>query len=173
MLCCVYILVLIHRCTFKELKKPAKCLHLCAEVLERPIQFICAAFIRLATVDYNNSQWVFVLIEFFSRTQKNLAIKIVLYSPVRRRKVFKVLWCSVMSFYLNYHWWQTHKALWGHIVMKCQSCHFLSCNYRLACSPSMIIYRTASSGLLRTWKTHTYLCHISLLFSLLLFTSDM
>lgn len=142
------------------------------QVFERPIPLIWAAFIRLAMVEYNNTQWGFVSIEFFSRTQKNLAIKIVFYSPLWRRKVFKVLWCSVMSFYLNYHWWQTHKALWGHIVMKCQSCHFLSCNYRLACKPSVIIYRTASSGLLRTWK-HIYLCHISLLLSLLLFTSDM
>lgn len=148
-------------------------MHWYVHVLKRTIPFIWAAFFRLAMVDYNNSQWGFVSTDFFRKTQKNLAIKIVLYSPIWRGKVFKVLWCSVMSFYLNYHWWQTHKALWGHIVMKCQSCHFLSCNYRLACSPSVIIYRTASGGLLRTWKTHTYLCHIFLLLFLLLFTNHM
>lgn len=98
--------------------------------------------------DSHNSQWRFLSrLDFICRThthKKSSTIKIDLYSwhtyAVAQicggKRAPKMLWCWVMSLYLNDHWRQTHKAkLWGDMLMKCQSCHFICSNYRLACRP--------------------------------------
>lgn len=80
----------------------------------------------------------FPWLDFVCRTQKKLAIKIDLYSRRTNggEKVFKSVVMfgnepvSKLSLVTN-----PQSALWGDMVMKCQSCHFLSCNYRLACRP--------------------------------------
>lgn len=80
----------------------------------------------------------FPWLDFVCRTQKKPAIKIDLYSRRTHRgeKVFKSVVMfgneplSKLSLVTN-----LQSALLEDMLVKCQCCHSLSCNYRLACRP--------------------------------------
>lgn len=107
----------------------------------------CVRLIRRKRLpDSHNSQWGFLSwLDFVCKTQKSLTIRTDLYS-----------WCSTrMQMCTRTQIWSVESVvmlgneplskwslvtnsqskLWGCMLMKCQNCHFISSNYRLACRP--------------------------------------
>lgn len=65
-----------------------------------------------------------------------------------RKGVSKVLWCWVMSLYLNDHWWQTHKASFEEACLwNARAATLSPVIIGWLADPSMIIYSAASSTL--------------------------